>query len=129
MTAPTIARTTIVKVAVAFLAIAAVLLALTGCSSATDKYADSYLGSSGHTTLLLNSDGTAVYTSTHPGTHRSDDTATTKWTLDDGVITVKENDVLDYDITAKTDKNSTSLFFQSKDSGWNDEVYTMTATR
>ncbi|PYY32269.1 hypothetical protein [Curtobacterium sp. MCBD17_030] len=105
------------------------LLTLTGCSSSTDKYAGSYVGSSGATTLLLSSDSTAAYTQGHPGTQRSDDTATTTWELKDGVITVKENDVLDYDIVAKVDPNSTSLLFQGPDSSsWTDEIFTKTAT-
>ncbi|WIE81436.1 hypothetical protein [Curtobacterium sp. MCSS17_016] len=115
-------------IAAAATAVVALLLTLTGCSSSADKYAGTYKGSSGDTTLLLSSDGTAAYTQSHPGTQRSDDVATTTWEEKDGVITVKENDVLDYDIKAKVDPQSTSLLFQSEDSGWNDEIYTKLAT-
>lgn len=115
-------------IAAAAAAVVVLLLTLTGCSSAADKYAGTYKGSSGRTTLLLSSDGTAAYTQSHPGTYRSDDVATTTWEEKDGVITVKENDVLDYDITAKVDPNSTSLLFQAPGTRWNDEIYTKLAT-
>ncbi len=115
-------------IAAAAAAVLILLLTLTGCSSSADKYAGTYKGSSGRTTLLLSSDGTAAYTQGHPGTYRSDDTATTKWELKDGVITVKKNDVLDYDIVAKVDPNSTSLLFQAPGTRWTDEIYTKVAT-
>lgn len=96
------------KVAVALLTVASLLLALSGRPGREHTSASCYLGSSGKAPLLLSSDCTTASTRSHPGMHRSDDDATSTWKVQDGVTAVKVNHVLDSDITAKVDETSSA---------------------
>jgi hypothetical protein len=108
----------------AFVGAAALVFALSACSGdGMDDYAGIYTGDSGRTTLQLKDDGTAVITQ-EGLKQRPDENGTSTWQLEDGTLTVVENNVWDYDIYATTDDASESLFFMSDDDSWGNELYT-----
>jgi hypothetical protein len=109
---------------VALVGAAALAFTLSACSGdGVDDYAGIYTGDSGLTTLELNEDGTAAVTQ-EGLKQRPDSNGTTTWRLEDGTLTVVESNVWDYDVYATTDDASESLFFQSDDDSWQNELFT-----
>ena len=103
------------------IAAAVILLAgLSGCGGIESKLPGTYSGSAGTTTLVLNKDGSALYSQVKDS---GTDSGKGTWKVDDKTLRVNA-DSLDYEIFANLEGFDGSLMFESEDSSWNSEIYT-----
>ena len=110
----------------AFRTVAVVLTALalalgfTACGG-SPQVEGTYTGSAGTTMLVLKDDGSALYSQQK---RAGLETGAGTWSVDDDVLSVSV-DSLSYEIFANTDRFDGTLLFESDDSSWNAEIYTL----
>ena len=98
----------------------AVALGLTACGG-SPRVEGTYTGSAGTTMLVLKDDGSALYSQQK---RAGLETGAGTWSVDDDVLSVSV-DSLSYEIFANTDRFDGTLLFESDDSSWNAEIYTL----
>lgn len=113
-------RTTALRIVAVVLTALALSLGLTSCSG-SPRVEGTYTGSAGTTLLVLKDDGSALYSYKKRG---SQETGSGTWSVDQGVLSVYV-DSLEYEIFANTDRFDGTLLFESDDSSWNAEIYTL----
>ena len=98
----------------------ALTLGLTACGG-SPRVEGTYTGSAGTTMLVLKDDGSALYSQQK---RAGLETGAGTWSVDDDVLSVSV-DSLSYEIFANTDRFDGTLLFESDDSSWNAEIYTL----
>ena len=98
----------------------ALALGLTACGG-SPQVEGTYTGSAGTTMLVLKDDGSALYSQQK---RAGLETGAGTWSVDDDVLSVSV-DSLSYEIFANTDRFDGTLLFESDDSSWNAEIYTL----
>lgn len=98
--------------------ILSLVMCLCACGNSMKKYAGTYMGDSGSSSLTLNEDGTATYSQ-----NDSVGTGTGAWKIEDKRIVVSVTN-LSYDIYADIIDDEEFLFYADEGERWYDEVFT-----
>lgn len=95
-----------------------IFFAFSGCSS-NDNLVGSYITNQG-TTLTIEKDGKGYY-----GESDEDGSGTAEWWIEGDTLYVT-SEVLGYEIYADISGDTSSLYFEAKDSRWSPEVFLKT---